>query len=80
MINRRHKGRGGMRRRKVCRFCVGHVTHIDYKDIEVLRTYVTERGKLVPRRISGTCAHHQRALSRAIKRARAIALMPYQAD
>lgn len=70
----------GLRRKKVCRFCINHTEYIDYKDIDVLRTYVTERGKIVPRRISGTCAHHQRMLSEAIKRSRNIALMPYVAD
>lgn len=72
--------KGGLRRKKVCRFCISHTDYIDYKDVDVLRTYVTERGKIVPRRISGTCAHHQRMLSEAIKRSRNIALMPYIAD
>lgn len=75
-----YKRRAGLRRKKVCRFCANHADYIDYKDIDVLRTYVSERGKVVPRRISGTCAHHQRMLSLAIKRARNIALMPFVAD
>ena len=79
MADRKKKGRG-YKRRKVCRFCQQKVTIIDYKDVDVLQNYVTERGKIIPRRISGTCAKHQRALSAAIKRSRQIALMPFLAD
>lgn len=64
-------------RRKVCRFCADSKLVIDYKDQKSLKYFVTERGKIIPRRISGTCAKHQRELCRAIKRARTIALMPY---
>ncbi len=64
-------------RRKICRFCADKSAKIDYKDINSLRYYVSERGKIVPRRISGTCAAHQRQLAEAIKNARQIALMPY---
>ncbi|MCU0589407.1 MAG: 30S ribosomal protein S18 [Syntrophobacteraceae bacterium] len=64
-------------RRKVCRFCVDNELRIDYKDSKTLRYFVTERGKIVPRRISGNCAKHQRELTLAIKRARQIALMPF---
>ncbi len=64
-------------RRKVCRFCADTSLVIDYKDAKNLRYFITERGKIIPRRISGTCAKHQRALMRAIKRARTIALLPY---
>ncbi len=64
-------------RRKVCRFCVDSDLRIDYKDSKTLRYFVTERGKIVPRRISGNCAKHQRELTLAIKRARQIALMPF---
>jgi len=64
-------------RRKVCRFCADSTIVIDYKDSKMLRYFITERGKIIPRRISGTCAKHQRALTRAIKRARTIALLPY---
>ena len=72
--------KGGMRRRKkVCAFC-GKDNVIDYKDVNKLKRYVSERGKILPRRITGTCAKHQRALTLAIKRARHIALMPYQQD
>ena len=72
--------KGGMRRRKkVCVFC-GKDNVIDYKDTAKLKKYVSERGKILPRRITGTCAKHQRQLSEAIKRARAIALLPYTAE
>ncbi len=67
-------------RRKVCRFCMDHVDRIDYKDISKLKRFVTERGKIIPRRITGTCAHHQRQLTEAIKRARTIALLPFTTD
>ena len=70
-----HRGR-----KKVCSFCVDRVEHIDYKDLPRLRKYVSERGKIMPRRMSGNCAKHQRQLSEAIKRARAIALLPYTAE
>ena len=72
------KGRGGGRRRKkVCVFCGEKNGTIDYKDVNKLKRYVSERGKILPRRITGNCAKHQRALTVAIKRARHIALMPY---
>ncbi|NLI33414.1 MAG: 30S ribosomal protein S18 [Deltaproteobacteria bacterium] len=64
-------------RRKVCRFCVDGELKIDYKDSKTLRYFVTERGKIVPRRISGNCAKHQRVLTLAVKRARQIALLPF---
>ena len=67
-------------KRKVCAFCVDKVTDIDYKDIAKLRRYVSERGKILPRRISGCCAKHQRELTVSIKRARYMALLPYSAD
>lgn len=67
-------------KRKVCMFCVDKVDSIDYKDTAKLRKYVTERGKIVPRRVSGNCAKHQRQLTEAIKRARHIALLPYVAE
>jgi small subunit ribosomal protein S18 len=82
-------GRGGnkeqgkryfFRRRKVCRFCADKIDYIDYKDVKVLISFVPERGKLLPRRMFGTCAEHQRKLTLAIKRARAIALLPYAAE
>jgi small subunit ribosomal protein S18 len=66
-------------KKKVCKFCVQKLK-IDYKDSDTLRRFVTERGKILPRRITGTCAKHQRALALAIKRARIIALLPFVAD
>lgn len=65
------------RRKKVCRFCVEKIDDINYKDVKLLGPFVPERGKILPRRISGTCAMHQRKLQTAIKRARQIALLPY---
>ena len=78
-------GRGGaggrrMHRRKICRFCIEKVDLIDFKDVKLLQGYIPERGKILPRRISGACATHQRMLSEAIKRARNIALLPYATD
>jgi len=77
-----HRGGGGrrFRRRKVCRFCLDKVDLIDFKDVKLLQGYVPERSKIMPRRISGSCAPHQRMLAEAIKRARNIALLPYAAD
>ena len=68
-----------VRRRKVCAFCVEHVQHIDYKEIDKIRRFVSERAKIEPRRRTGVCAKHQRALRTAIQRARQIALVPYVA-
>lgn len=70
----------GDRRRKVCRFTQDGIEVVDYKDVERLRRYVTDRGKIVPRRITGTSAYHQRSLTTAIKRARHLALLPYTSD
>lgn len=67
-------------RRKVCVFCADKVDHIDYKDTAKLRRFVSERGKIVPRRISGNCAKHQRQLTVAIKRARQVALLPFVSE
>lgn len=78
--SQRPRPRGGGRRygrSKVCNFCVDRVKHIDYKNADALRRYVTDRGKIVPRRQTGTCAKHQRALARAVKRARHVALLPF---
>ena len=74
------RDRGRRPRRKVCSFCVDKVDHIDYKDVAKLRRFVTERGKILPRRISGNCAKHQRQVTVAIKRARTIALLPFTAE
>jgi small subunit ribosomal protein S18 len=67
----------GRKRRKVCNFCVDKIQQIDYKDTGKLRRYVSERGKILPRRTTGTCAMHQRQLTEAIKRARQVALLPF---
>lgn len=74
------RNRGRFRRRKICRFCVDKVDLIDYKDVKLLQSFIPERGKIMPRRISGVCTPHQRMLAEAIKRARNIALLPYTAD
>ena len=76
------KGGGGMRkrgfaRRKVCRFCADKNVAIDYKDPQTLKHFITDRGKIIPRRISGNCAKHQRKISVAVKRSRMVALMPF---
>ena len=68
------------RRRKYCKFCEDKTTWIDYKDVRTLQNYIPERAKVLPRRISGTCAGHQRQLMRAIKRARMLALVPFTTD
>ena len=80
MEERKMKPRPRKSRRKVCGFCVDKVEHIDYKDTARLHKYVSERGKIMPRRMSGVCAKHQRELAIAIKRARIVALRPYVAD
>ncbi len=73
--------RGGRKgRKKFCAFCMDGITNIDYKDVAKLRKYMSERAKIVPRRVTGTCAHHQRQLTTAIKRARHIAILPYTND
>ena len=74
------KRRGGYRRKKVCMFCADKTSNIDYKDVELLKKFVTERGKILPKRIIGTCAIHQRDIQNAVKRARIVALLPYSAD
>jgi small subunit ribosomal protein S18 len=71
------KKKGGKRRKKICSFCANKTTTIDYKDTKRLQRYITERGKILPRRISGNCAKHQRELTKAIKRARIMALLPF---
>ncbi|HDJ23479.1 MAG: 30S ribosomal protein S18 [Candidatus Aminicenantes bacterium 4484_214] len=67
-------------KKKVCRFCELNVRDIDYKNVELLRKYTPERGKIAPRRLTGTCSYHQRRLSRAVKRARILGLLPFVAD
>lgn len=80
MMQDKRRGNGGMRRKKVCQFCADKTEVIDYKDVDKLKKYVTERGKILPKRITGTCAMHQREVTTAIKRARIVALLPYVAD
>lgn len=79
---RRRSFQGGRRRgrKKYCVFCAEHVDVIDYKDVGTLRGYMAESCKILPRRMTGTCARHQRALTNAIRRARQVALLPYKAD
>jgi small subunit ribosomal protein S18 len=76
----RPAGRYRRTRRKVCGFCVDKIEFVDYKNPSKLRRYVSDRGKILPRRVTGTCASHQRVLTRAIKRAREIALLPFTTE
>jgi small subunit ribosomal protein S18 len=73
-------GHSRVRRRRECRFCKEKIDLIDYKNVELLSAFIPERGKILPRRLSGVCAPHQRRLTRAIKRARTMALLPYVTD
>lgn len=68
------------KKRRQCNFCADKIEHIEYKEVPRLRRYITERGKILPRRITGNCAHHQRQLTVAIKRARTMALLPYTSE
>lgn len=77
---KKKKKKRRFQRVKICRFCADQVSDIDYKDIKRLRNLTTERGKIIPSRISGNCAHHQRQLTGAIKRARNIALLPFTVE
>ncbi len=79
-VERAPRAGGRRSKKKVCAFCADKVTGIDYKDVSKLRKYVSERGKILPRRINGNCAKHQRQLTVAVKRARMIALLPFSAD
>lgn len=72
--------RGGRRRRKVCYFTINKITKIDYKDVDLLKRFVSDRGKILPRRVTGTSAKYQRELTVAIKRARHMALLPFSAE
>lgn len=72
--------RGGRRRKKVCYFTANGITHIDYKDTELLKRFISERGKILPRRVTGTSAKYQRKLTIAIKRSRQVALLPFVAE
>ncbi|MGL5616354.1 MAG: 30S ribosomal protein S18 [Sarcina sp.] len=80
MSREMRRGKPRRARRKVCSFCVEKSTNIDYKDVPKLKKYITERGKILPRRISGTCAKHQRELTESIKRSRNIALLPFTTE
>jgi small subunit ribosomal protein S18 len=80
MQNNNRRGGGFKRRRKVCYFTQNKVEHIDFKDVELLRRFITDRGKILPRRVTGTSAKWQRPLAVAIKRARHMALLPYVKD
>ncbi|MBC8358120.1 MAG: 30S ribosomal protein S18 [Candidatus Aminicenantes bacterium] len=85
MIREQRSNRGAFRkyfppRKKFCRFCQKNIKEVDYKNVDILKKYVLERGKISPRRITGTCAFHQRRLATAIKRARLLALLPYVED
>ncbi|PID03181.1 30S ribosomal protein S18 [Sporosarcina sp. P2] len=72
--------RGGRKRRKVCYFTSNHITHIDYKDVDLLKKFISERGKMLPRRVTGTSAKYQRKLTIAIKRARIMGLLPFVSE
>jgi small subunit ribosomal protein S18 len=74
---RRGRAKRTFHRRKVCKFCADNTMEINYKDVRTLKYFISERGKIIPRRITGTCAKHQRSLTSSIKRARTIALLPY---
>ncbi len=74
------RDRGRRPRRKICTSCADKLDRIDYKDVALLRRFVSERGKILPRRVTGACAKHQRKITLAVKRARAIALLPYSAE
>ena len=80
MSERREGGPRRRSNRKVCTFCAERIDYIDYKEVSRLRRFLSERGKILPRRITGTCAKHQRTLTDALKRARSIALLPYTTD
>lgn len=81
MAFERNDRRGARKgRKKVCSFCVEKIDTIDYKDVPRLKRFISERAKILPRRVTGTCAYHQRELTTAIKRARHIAILPYTAD
>ncbi|MBE6551027.1 MAG: 30S ribosomal protein S18 [Ruminococcaceae bacterium] len=79
-MDREQKNFKNRKRKKVCAFCADKIEHIDYKDANRLRKFISERAKILPRRITGTCAKHQRQLTIAVKRARQIAILPYISD
>ena len=77
MAEQQQRRGGRRRRRKVCFFYANHIDHPDYKDVDLLKRFISEKGKILPRRVTGTCAKHQRALTVAIKRARIMGLLPF---
>jgi small subunit ribosomal protein S18 len=79
-MERQKRVMSSQRKKKVCQFCADKNLVIDYKDVETLQKFTTERGKILPKRVTGTCAIHQREIARAIKRARIVSLMPYVKD
>jgi small subunit ribosomal protein S18 len=79
-MERQRRGMGGLRKKKVCQFCADKNIEIDYKDVDLLSKFITDRGKILPKRVTGTCAIHQREVARSIKRARIVALLPYVRD
>ena len=80
MAKQQQRRGGRRRRRKVCFFCANHIDHPDYKDVDLLKRFISEKGKILPRRVTGTSAKYQRMLTTAIKRARHMALLPYVVD
>jgi small subunit ribosomal protein S18 len=79
-MEKMRRGGSGLRKKKVCQFCAEKNININYKDVELLSKFITDRGKILPKRVTGTCAMHQREVTRAIKRARIVALLPYVRD
>jgi small subunit ribosomal protein S18 len=79
-MERQRRGGGGLNKKKVCQFCADKNTKINYKDVDLLSKFITDRGKILPKRVTGTCALHQREVARAVKRARIVALLPYVKD
>ena len=77
VMAQQRRGGGQRRRKKVCYFCANHIDYIDYKDVELLKRYISKKGKILPRRVTGTCAKYQRLLTVAIKRARIMGLLPF---
>ena len=79
-MERQRRGGGGLRKKKVCQFCADKNLRIDYKDVDLLSKFITDRGKILPKRVTGTCSMHQREVARSIKRSRIVALLPYVRD
>jgi small subunit ribosomal protein S18 len=79
-MEKQRRASSGIRKKKVCQFCADRNLKIDYKDVDTLSRFITDRGKILPKRVTGACAIHQREIARAIKRARVVALLPYVKD